>query len=67
MHVFGCSCEGPQWLSLSSAASSGETALQLIYSLFDPIRPMSTFVSTALGNMCVCVYTCAYVLEKDRE
>lgn len=50
--------EGLQWQSLSSAVSSRETGLQLIYSLFDPIRPMSTFVSTALGNVCVSVYMC---------
>lgn len=53
--------EGLQWLSLSSGESPGERGLQLIYSLFDPIRPMSTFVSTALGNVCVYIYIYIYM------
>lgn len=58
---------GLQWQSLSSAVSSGEKGLQLIYSLFDPIRPMSTFVSTALGNVCVCVSMCICVFMYWRK
>ena len=48
---------------------SGEKAQQLIYSLFDPIRPMSTFVSTALGNVsvCVCVSVCICVFKYCRK
>lgn len=44
------------WQSLSFAMSSAEETLQPIYSLFDPIRPLSTFISTALGNMGVYAY-----------
>lgn len=59
--------KGLQWQRLSSAVSSGEKGLQFIYSLFDPIRPMSTFVSTSLGNVCVRVYMCVYLLQKYRK
>lgn len=72
-HVF--SCEGPHWLDLSYTAISGEKDFQLIYSLFDPFKPMNTFVSTVCLFVCsgeyvcmhVSVYMCAYVLEKDRD
>lgn len=59
--------EGLLWQSLSSGVSSGEKGLQLIYSLFDPIRPMSTFVSTALGNVCMCVSVCLCIAERQKE
>lgn len=49
------------WQSQSSRESSGQKGLQFIYSLFDPIRPMSTFVSTAPGSVCV------YCREIERE
>lgn len=57
--------EGLHWQSVFFGEGSGETGLLLIYNVFDPIRPMSTFVSTAQGNVYVCV--CVYVLQRDRK
>lgn len=64
MDVFGCSFGSA---CMSSAVSSGDKALQLIYSPFDPIRPASTSVSTALGNVCIVVLADVLQIERKRE